>query len=217
MKSANTKIRVFLADDHEVVRAGLKSLLNSQSDMKVVGEAADGREAVAQISSLRPDIAVIDLSMPNLNGAETTRELRASTPSVKVLALTVHEDKSHIVELLCAGAKGYLLKRAAAAELINAVRSVAEGGMFVDPRVADQLVAPLVAGPSDAALELSRRETEVLRLVALGHSHKEISNRLAVSVKTVETYKARSMQKLGLQGRVDIIRHASDSGWLRPD
>ena len=215
MKTTSPKIRVFLADDHEVVRAGLKSLLNTQSDMKVVGEAADGRDAVTQIASLKPDIAVIDLSMPNLSGADVTRELKAAHPSVKVLALTVHEDKSHITELLGAGAKGYLLKRAAAAELINAVRAVAAGGVFVDPRIADKLVAPLVAGPIDAGVELSRRESEVLRLVALGHSHKEISSQLAVSVKTVETYKARSMEKLGLQGRVDIIRHASDSGWLR--
>ena len=209
------KLRIFLADDHAVVRTGLKTLINAEQDMQVVGEAADGQEATRLIPALAPDIAVFDVSMPELNGAQATRRLREICPAVKVLALTVHEDRSYINDLLAAGATGYLLKRAAAGELINAIRFVAGGGVYIDPRVAGKLVGPLVRGANATTTELSRRETEVLSLVARGHSHKEISAQLDVSLKTVETYKARSMEKLGLHSRVDIIRHASEAGWLR--
>ena len=209
------KLRVFLADDHAVVRAGLKTLINAEPDMHVVGEAADGREALRQIPAAAPDIVVLDVSMPELNGTQTALRLKETSPRAKILALTVHEDRSYIRELLAAGATGYLLKRAAAAELINAIRAVAGGGMYVDPRVAAKLVARIVEGTTASPVELSRREAEVLELVARGHSHKEISSRLEVSLKTVETYKARSMEKLGLRSRVDIIRHAAEAGWLR--
>ncbi len=210
------KLRIFLADDHAVVRAGLKTLINAEADMHVVGEAADGREATEKIPALAPDIAVFDVSMPELNGAQATRRLKTTCPKVKVIALTVHEDRSYITDLLTAGATGYLVKRAAAAELITAIRAVAGGGLYVDPRVAGKLVGPLAGGPRPPASELSKREAEVLQLVAHGHSHKEIAAQLEVSLKTVETYKARSMEKLGLRSRVDIIRHASEVGWLRP-
>lgn len=210
------KLRIFLADDHAVVRAGLRTLINAEADMQVVGEAVDGKEATERIPALAPDIAVFDVSMPELNGAQATRRLKESCPKVKVIALTVHEDKSYITELLAAGATGYLVKRAAAAELINAIRAVAGGGTYVDPRVAGKLVGPPANGPRSTAAELSKREAEVLRLVAHGYSHKEIAAQLAVSLKTVETYKARSMEKLGLRSRVDIIRYASEAGWLRP-
>lgn len=211
------KLRIFLADDHAILRTGLKTLINAEQDMQVVGEAADGREAIKLIPVLDPEIAVFDVSMPELNGAQATRRLKQLCPEVKVLALTVHEDRSYISELLASGATGYMLKRAAAAELINAIRAVAGGGVYVDPRVAGKLVAPLVEGSNTPSpVELSKRETEVLALVARGHSHKEIAAQLDVSAKTVETYKSRSMEKLGLRNRVDIIRHASEAGWLRP-
>ena len=208
------KLRIFLADDHAVVRAGLKTLINAEKDMHVVGEAADGREATQRIPDLAPDVAVFDVSMPELNGAQATRQVKQVCPEVKVLALTVHEDRSYINELLAAGATGYLLKRAAAGELINAIRAVAGGGVFVDPRVAGKLVGHLVPGAAALSVDLSKRETEVLRLVAKGHSHKEIAAQLEISLKTVETYKARSMEKLRLRSRVDIIRHAAEAGWL---
>lgn len=211
------KLRIFLADDHAVVRAGLKTLINAESDMHVVGEAADGHEATERLPALAADVAVFDVSMPELSGAQATRRLKALCPTVKVLALTVHEDKSYLSELLTAGAMGYLLKRAAAAELITAIRAVASGGVYIDPRVAGKLVGPKADGPRAAPAELSQRETEVLRLVAQGHCHKEISGKLEVSLKTVETYKARSMEKLGLRSRVDIIRHAASAGWLRAE
>jgi len=210
-----SKLRIFLADDHAVVRAGLKTLINAEKDMHVVGEASDGREATLHLPNLAADIAIFDVSMPELNGAQATRHLKEVCPDVKILALTVHEDRSYINELLTAGATGYLLKRAAAGELINAIRAVAAGGVYVDPRVAGKLIVNSGSSAAGPFLELSKREAEVLRLVAKGHSHKEISTQLGVSLKTVETYKARSMEKLQLRSRVDIIQHASEAGWLR--
>lgn len=208
------KLRVFLADDHTVVRTGLKTLINATPDMQVVGEAVDGREAVENIPTLAPDLAIFDLNMPELNGAQATRRLRAICPKVKILALTVHEDRGNISELLAAGATGYLLKCAAATELLGALRAVADGGVYIDPRVARKMLLITEESPLPG-LPLSRRETDVLRLVARGHSHKDISTQLAVSLKTIETYKARGMEKLGLHNRVDLIRHAEPAGWFR--
>jgi DNA-binding NarL/FixJ family response regulator len=208
------KLRVFLADDHTVVRAGLTALVDAAPDMQVVGEAVDGQEAVASAPTLAPDVAVLDVSMPGLDGAEAARRLKAVCPRLKILALTIHEERSHMSALLAAGATGYLLKCAAAHELLGAIRAVAAGGTYLDPRVAGKMVQPLPE-PAAFAPSLSRRETEVLRLVARGHSHREISRRLEVSLKTIETYKARSMEKLRLQTRVDIVRHAEAAGWLR--
>jgi len=211
-------IRVLLADDHAVVREGLKALINAESGMEVVGEAADGEEAVALAAQLDPDVAVLDVSMPGLNGAQATTKLRAARPDRKVLALTVHEDKGYLKLLLEAGAAGYVLKRAAAAELVQAIRAVAAGGAYIDPAMAgglvDDFVNPALAAKETPTAELSERETEVVRLIALGYSNKEIAAQLKVSVKTVETYKTRSMEKLGMRGRVDIVRYAAHHGWL---
>ena len=212
-----TKLNVLLADDHAVVREGLKRLIEAQPDMKVVGEAADGREAVDKAMRLCPEIAVIDVSMGELNGAEATRLLLQACPGAKVLALTVHEDKSYLRELLDAGASGYVLKRAAADELVRAIRAVASGGVYVDPRVAGKLLRTFAephASPGNRNADLSERETAVMRLIAQGYTNKEIAAQLGVSVKTVETYKARSMEKLGLRSRVDIVRLATERGWL---
>ena len=216
------KLRIFLADDHAVVREGLKALVNAHPDMEVVGEAGDGRTACVRAAELRPDIVVMDVSMPDMNGVQATRELHEVAPAIKVVALTVHEDRSFVQQLLAAGASGYVLKRAAAEELVHAIRVVARGEVYLDPVVASSLVQQLARRPrsgvaADVA-DLSDREAEVLRLIAQGHSNKEIAARLELSVKTVETYKARSMEKLGLTGRADIVRLALEKGWLqKPD
>lgn len=211
------KLDILLADDHAIVREGLKRLIDAEGDMRVIGEAADGAEAVEKSIQLCPDVAVVDVSMGNVNGAEATRRIRVACPNTRILALTVHEDTSYLRELLDAGAAGYVLKRAAADELIRAIRAVASGGVYVDPRMAGKLVssfAPAKAAPANAMAELSERETSVLRFIAQGYTNKEIASQLGLSVKTVETYKARSMEKLGLRSRVDIVRTATERGWL---
>jgi DNA-binding NarL/FixJ family response regulator len=213
-----SKTRVLLADDHAVVRAGLKALVDAEPDMAVVAEAGDGREAVRLAAEAKPDVAVLDLSMPEMNGAQAAAAIRRDGPAVKVLALTVHEDRSYLKQVLEAGASGYVLKRSAAEELIHAIRAVAAGGVYLDPALAGRVVAGFVgepaAGGAPGGAALSDREEEVLRLIAQGFSNKEIAARLDVSVKTVETYKARAMQKLDLRSRVDIIRYALGRGWL---
>jgi DNA-binding NarL/FixJ family response regulator len=199
------ELHIFLTDDHVVVREGLKALIRAQPDMDVIGEAGDGTSACEQVQKLQPDVVVLDVSMPGLSGAAAAERLHRESPKVKVLALTVHEDKSYLRQVLEAGAAGYVLKRAAAAELIRAIRTVAAGGVYLDPAVAGKVVGGFVRklpGHSSAdQADLSDRETEVVRLVAEGHSNKEIAGRLEISVKTVETYKARSLEKLGLPSR----------------
>jgi len=210
-------IRILLADDHAVVREGLKALINAQPGMKVVGEAGDGLTAVALANQIDPDVAVVDVSMPGLDGAQVTSRLRQDRPDRKVLALTVHEDKGYLRMLLEAGAAGYLLKRAAAEELVRAIRAVAGGGTYLDPAMAGNVVDDYVH-PTEKrdvpAVDLSDREAEVVRLIALGYSNKEIAAQLRLSVKTVETYKSRSMEKLGIRSRVDIVHYAARRGWL---
>ena len=214
-----TKLRIFLADDHAVVRAGLKSLVNAQPDMEVIGEAADGRMAWETAREYQPDIVVMDLSMPQLNGAQATARLKQACPQVKVLALTVHADKGYVQQLFQAGASGYVLKLAAAEELIHAIRSVAAGGVYLDPTVARKIVSNYTRQPASGdalqGSQLSERETEVLCLIAMGYSNKEIAAHLDLSVKTAETYKARLMEKLELRSRVDIVRYALRQGWLQ--
>jgi DNA-binding NarL/FixJ family response regulator len=213
------KLRVFLADDHAVVREGLKALINAQAGMVVVGEAADGLTACEQVLKLDPDVVVMDVSMPGLTGSQATERLRAECPRVKVLALTVHEAKGYIRQLLAAGAAGYVLKRAAAEELIQAIRAVAAGGMYLDPTMAGKVFGGFVRRtPPQADTPggmLSEREDEVARLTAAGHSNKEVAAQLDLSVKTVETYRARAMEKLGLQSRADLVHYAVQQGWLR--
>lgn len=212
-----TKLRVFLAEDHTVVREGLKRLIVSEPDMEVVGEAPDGGEAVEQALRIRPDVVVMDVSMPVLNGLQATRQIKASRPQIKILALTVHEDRGYVRELLNAGADGYLLKRAAASELIAGLRAVRDGGIHLDPRVMGKLL-PKAAGEvgrsSDGIDSLTQRESAVIRRIAQGYSNKEIAAALNLSVKTVETYKARAMEKAGLRSRVDIVRLGAERGWF---
>jgi DNA-binding NarL/FixJ family response regulator len=213
------KLRVFLVDDHVVVREGLKALINAQPDMVVSGEAGDGRAACEQVKKLRPDVVIMDVSMPEMSGAQATEWLRREYAPVKVLALSVHEDKGYLRQILEAGASGYVLKRAAAEELIRAIRTVATGGVYLDPSLAGKVVGGFVRKPAGKGApegeELSDREAEVVRLTAAGYSNKEIAGRLDLSVKTVETYKARSLEKLGLHSRSDLVRYALERGWLQ--
>ncbi|MBV8857478.1 MAG: response regulator transcription factor [Acidobacteria bacterium] len=214
-----SKLRVFLADDHAVIRDGLRMLVNSQPDMEVVGEAADGREALARVRELLPDVAVLDISMPLLNGFQATERIRECCPQVKVLTLTRHADDGFVQQLLKAGSTGYVLKQSASDVLLAAVRAVAAGGTYLDPSVAGKVLGGLTRArvrPGAApAAELSERESSVLRLVAWGHSNKEIAAQLGISVKTVEAHKANAMEKLNMKGRTDIVRYALLQGWLQ--
>ncbi|MGI9068864.1 MAG: response regulator [Pyrinomonadaceae bacterium] len=213
------KLRVFLADDHAVIREGLKSLVNAQQDMEIIGEAENGRVAWQRAKVLQPDVLIMDISMPELNGLKATDILSRECPEIKVIALTVHEDKGYLRQLLKAGAAGYMLKRAVAEELIIAIRTVAAGSVYIDPILAGSIVRSYVRQESikDRLLgsDLSQRETDVLRLTAWGHSNKDIASRLDIGVKTVETYKARLMEKLDLHSRVDLVRYALHQGWMQ--
>ncbi len=217
--SPAAKLRVLLVDDHVVVREGLKALINQEADMEVVGEAADGRDLPPLAETVRPDVVIMDVSMPHLNGIEATRQLKETMPETKVLALSMHEDRTHIRRMIEAGATGYVFKRAMADELLHALRLIGAGALYVDPEAASHLDT-LLARPAPrfgkkGAPELSPRETEVLRLIAQGFSNKEIAAQLGITVKTVETHRARSMEKLGLQSRAAIVRLAMERGWLQ--
>lgn len=211
------RIRILLADDHTIVRAGIKALLGRAEDVEVVAETTDGPEALALAVELMPDVALLDYFMPGLTGAEVAGRLREQAAPVNVLMLSVHEDRSFLKQALEAGAKGYVLKRAAVEDLVQAVRLVAAGGTYLDPALTEQVIEELVrpaGGPAGGGGALTPREGQVLRLVALGYLAKEVAARLDVSVKTVETHKCRGMEKLGLDGRVDLVRYAFDHGWL---
>src|SRR5690349_15097114 len=198
-----TGIRVALADDHPVVLAGIKVLLRTAPEIELVGEATTGSAAFELIRRTVPDVAVLDISLPDLNGLDLARRVAETCPTVKLLALTVHEDRGYVQLLLQAGARGYLLKRSAAEDLVRAIRAVASGGVYLDPEIADKALPDLAqpgAAPEDKE-HLSHREGEVLRLTAQGFSNKEIAARLNVSIKSVETYKARAAEKLNLRTR----------------
>ena len=208
-------LRILLADDHTVVREGLRALIQAEPDLTLVGEAGDGEAAYREALRLRPDVVVMDVSMPGVGGAEATGRLRQACPEIRVVALTAHADGGYVRRLLEAGVSGYVLKRAAAHVLIEAIHTVAAGGMYLDPSVAGRVVEGYVRPPrAEATSELSPREEDVLRILAQGYSNKEIGARLEISIKTVETYKARAMEKLGLGSRVDLVRYALQRGWL---
>ncbi len=210
-------IQILLVDDHPVLRAGIKMLLSNEADLVVIGEAGDGRSAVGMASELRPDVVLMDVSLPELGGAEATKRILANDPGLKVLALSAHEEPALARMLLDAGAAGYALKRSACEELVRAVRTVASGGTYLDPVMAGQLGPRRGRGSSETAptTSLSEREVEVIRLVANGYTSKEVASNLGLSHRTLETYKARAMAKLNLRTRADLIRYAMRSGWLR--
>lgn len=211
-------MRILIADDHAIVRQGLKLLIDSQPDMKVIAEAASGDAVLEQAAAVKPDIVVMDISMPGINGMLATRMLKQRQPDTTIIALTRHEEKTYLEELLRAGASAYVLKQSAPTEFLRAVRAVAAGGIYLDPaitaQVADGLLAPKARVELAAAAKVTERESEVLRLVAVGHSNVEIAAKLEISVKTVEVHKANAMRKLGLNGRVDVIRYGVLQGWL---
>lgn len=213
------KVRVLLAEDHETVREGLKLILNAQTDMEVVGEAENGQEAVSRTRALAPDVVVLDISMPRLNGLKATQAIKECCPQVKILTLTRHADDGYLQQLLRAGVSGYVLKQSRSTELLHAIRSVAAGGKYVDPSIADKLLGDYRTRQHDVTTvgtkpSLTPREEEVLRLIAWGYSNKEIAGRLELSVKTIETHKANAMHKLGMASRIDIVRFALLRGWL---
>jgi len=211
------RIRILIADDHAVLRAGLRRLIGEQPDMDVVGEAADGEEAVRRTRELRPDVALMDLTMPGLGGLKAIERIRQDCPETRVLVLTMHDVPAYLRSVLAAGGSGYVVKRAADSELLSAIRSVYRGRTVLDPTLAVQVVQsglgkrPPVGG-GDAAPHLSQREQEVLDLVAQGYTNQQIADRLGLSVKTVETYRARLVQKLGLRSRAELLRYAMDTG-----
>ncbi|AHG89457.1 response regulator receiver [Gemmatirosa kalamazoonensis] len=212
-------IRVVLADDHAIVRAGLKAVLSSAKDIQVVGEASNGREAVAMIERLNPHVVVMDLDMPEMGGAEATKEVAATHPSTRVLVLTMHDENESLVPLLEAGASGYLVKSVADRELVAAVRAVAHGDTYVQP-TAVRALAKGVRRRSEHAddrerfAQLSERERDVLRLVARGYSAPEIGEQLFISPKTVDTYKQRIGEKMGLTHRSEYVQLALKLGLL---
>jgi two-component system, NarL family, response regulator NreC len=212
-----------IADDHAILRAGLRMLVNAQADMEVVSEAPDGEKVVQTARETRPDVALLDLTMPRVGGMKALQELARDCHEVRVLVLTMHDDPAYLRSALAAGASGYLLKRAVDAELIAAIRAVHCGGIFVDPRLANVLVQDVLAktstkvGPKRPANILSRRELQVLRLVARGYTSAEIAKQIFLGVKTIETYRSRFAEKLGLRTRSEVIRFALQMGLLTPE
>lgn len=219
-----SKLRIVLADDHGVLRAGLRALLDGQPDLGVVGEAETADAAVEQVRRLRPDVALMDVRMPG-GGLAAARRIKQELPSVLVLILSQYDDPTYLHQALAAGASGYALKRAAGQELLRAIRAVARGEVYLDPAVARVLVeeswgprqpVPEPA-PAAAGQPLSEREAQVLRLVALGHTTQQVAEQLFLSIRTVETYKLRGMEKLGLSGRAALVRYAMQHGLLESE
>jgi DNA-binding NarL/FixJ family response regulator len=215
---ATKRLRILLADDHKLVREGLAALINTQPDMQVVGEAADGGEAVQKSLEVQPEVVIMDLSMPQMNGLLATEALHAKCPGVKVLVLTMHEDDLYLRQMCKANALGYVLKRSAAEELIKAIRAVAAGDSHFDARLANRALARQSQTSNfvtaSHTTDLSDREKEVLKAVAWGYSNKEIAAEFRLSVKTVETYKMRVAEKLRLRSRTDMVQYALRHGWL---
>ena len=213
------KLRIILAEDHETIRDGLKLLVNSRSDMEVVGEADNGRTALQLAEEFSPDVVVIDISMPELNGLQATKKLKDKSPQVKVLILTRHSEPGYLQELLQAGASGYVLKQSKSEELIRAILTVAAGQTYLDPAITEKVVTQLresgqVTRKAPNA-NLTAREADVLRLIALGYVNKEVAARLNLSIKTVEAHKSNAMNKMGMKSRVDIVRYAILQDWLQ--
>ena len=211
-------VRVLIVDDHAVVRAGLRLLLAAEDGIDPVGEAGDAREGLFQARALKPDVILLDVVMPDQSGIEVLPQLIHENPKAKVLVLSMQDDPHYVREAFAAGASGYVLKEAADAEVVGAIREVARGGRYVHPELGARLVAAEVDElRREADDPLSEREREVLRLLALGHTNQEIAKMLYISVRTAETHRAHIMQKLGLQTRAELVRHAIERGLLAPE
>jgi DNA-binding NarL/FixJ family response regulator len=218
MPEAKPALRILLADDHVTVRHGLKLLIEGQPDMTVVAEASDGDRAIQQAIAFKPDVVVMDISMPGMNGLQATRKLKELQPATAIVTLTRHSDDAYLQELLRAGISGYVLKQSAPSELLQAIRASAAGGQYLDSTLTSRVTAGFLGregrGGKKPGGTLTEREGDVLRMIASGYSNKEIAARLDLSVKTVEAHKANAMRKLGLNGRIDIVRYAVLQGWL---
>jgi DNA-binding NarL/FixJ family response regulator len=207
-------IRVFLADDHTMVRQGFRLILSSQPDIEIVGEAGNGREAVELAEKLHPDVIVMDVAMPELNGIEATRRLAACSPRSRVLALSMHKDSVYVREILRAGARGYLLKDSIDSDLVNAVRAVARGDGYLSPGVSDAVLSDYRRHVTDPLDLLTSREREVLQLIAEGKTNKEIASSLKLSVYTVDAHRGRIMEKLNLHSTGELVRFAVRNGLI---
>ncbi len=215
-------IRILLVDDHAVVRAGLRMLLGADAELQIVGEAENGAQALRLTDDLAPDVVLMDISMPDMNGIEATRRIKADHPNVVVLALTMHEDDQYFFEMLGAGASGYVPKRAAPNDLISAIHAVQGGGVFLFPSVARSLVQDFLQRSTHAGAErpghsfdaLTEREREVLTLIAQGRSNQEIADQLVISIKTVNRHRENIMAKLNLHSRVELVRYALEKGLI---
>jgi two-component system response regulator NreC len=214
-----SKIRLLMVDDHEIVRAGLRMLLQTQADIEIVAEATTGREAVARARELQPDVVLMDISLPDVDGFEATQQIKRALPNTAILALTMHESDEYFFKMLQAGASGYVPKKAAPTELINAIRAVYEGNVFLYPSLAKSLVRDYLGRASEpderAALDgLTEREQEVLKLIADGLTNQEIADRLTISVKTVERHRSNIMSKLNLHSRTELVKYAIRKGLI---
>jgi two-component system response regulator NreC len=217
MTEGTRQLRILLADDHVTVRRGLKLLIDSESDMKVVAEASDGAAVLRSALELKPDVIVMDISMPGMNGLDATKKLKQQQPDMAIITLTRHSDDAYLQELLRAGALGYVLKQSAPEELLHAIRAAAKGEPYLDSTLARRVASGFLdreRRTKDAGAVLTDREAEVLRRVAAGYSNKETAARLSLSIKTVEAHKANAMRKLDLNGRIDIVKYAILKGWL---
>ncbi|MGA2942338.1 MAG: response regulator transcription factor [Xanthobacteraceae bacterium] len=213
------KTRIVLADDHPIVLDGLRNLVRAEDDFELVGEAVSGFSALKLIREKRPDVAVLDISMPELNGIVLSRRLAGEMPDIRLLILTLHEDRAYLNQALEAGVRGYVLKRSAVENLVQAIRAVMVGGLYIDPAIVRRVFdgnksSKKLAAKKGVFPALTDREADVLKMAALGFTNKEIASRLDVGVKSVETYKARGLEKVGLKTRAELVRYASGQGWL---
>jgi len=213
------KMRILLADDHTILRAGLKMMLNAQPDMEVVGEAQDGRQAIQEAQRLQPDVVLMDITMPDMNGIEATKHIKRNHPAARVLILTMHEHDEYVFQALRAGASGYMLKEAADTDLINALHIIQSGQFYLSPAaqsvmVGDYLQRVRTGEEKDSYSSLTEREREILKLVAEGHTNNQIAERLVISPKTVDTHRTHIMDKLNLHSRAELVKYAMRRGLL---
>lgn len=213
------KVRILLSDDHTILRTGLKMLIGAAGDLEVIGEAKDGEEAVSLADRLQPDVVLMDISMPKMDGIKATAEIKKRHPEVKVLMLTMHENDEYLFRTIQAGGSGYVLKKAADDEVLDAIRHVAAGGAFLRPAVTTKLVQDYLervdkGEESDSYGKLTDREREILRLIAEGHTNAQIAQMLVISVRTVESHRAHIMEKLGIQTRAELVKYALRKGLL---
>jgi DNA-binding NarL/FixJ family response regulator len=212
--SGDAKVKILIADDHGIVRSGLKLLLDRQSDLKVVAEAEDGVDALAKVVTERPDLAILDVTMPRMTGLQATHEIKKQAPEVQVLILSMHDDERYLFEALRAGAAGYVLKHAADTDLLEAVRAAARGQPFLTASAQQSLIRDFLERGEQP--ELTPREQEVVKLIAEAHTNREIAEILHLSEKTVESHRANVLQKLGMRDRVELVRYAIRHGLVEP-